>query len=122
MFEFNVRDGILTHNGESISGGNTVYSGHGAGLNNPDMETVRGEGPLPRGEYRIGPAYDDPHLGPCVMHLDPMPGTNEFGRSLFRMHGDNAELDHTASDGCVIAAHDIRKLVATSQDKFLKVF
>lgn len=122
MFEFNVRTGVLTQNGAAIPGGGRVYSGHGTGLNNPDMEHVKGGGPLPRGLYKIGPSYNDPHLGRCVMHLDPMPGTNEFGRSAFRLHGDNAEMNHTASDGCIIASYDIRKLIDSSQDRIIKVY
>jgi hypothetical protein len=121
MFTFDVRAGKLTENGAPVLGGNSVYSGHGEGLNNPDMEQVQGVGPLPRGKYRVGPAYDDPHLGVCVMHLDPLPGTNEFGRSLFRMHGDNSHMDHTASDGCIIAPHDVRVHVSGALDRVLEV-
>ena len=97
------------------------YSGHGDGFNNPDMESVKGVGPLPRGRYTIGPSYDDPHLGPCVMHLDPVEGTNTFGRSLFRIHGDNAALNHTASDGCIIMGPAARRVISASADRELVV-
>ncbi len=110
--------GRLSHDGLHVGDG---YSGHGDGLNNPSMQSVQGVGPLPRGRYRIGGAYDDQHLGPCVMHLDPEPGTETHGRSLFRMHGDNAEANHTASDGCIIMGPSVRRAVASSPDRELEV-
>ena len=48
------------------------YSGNGAGLNNPAMESAQGHGPIPRGSWTIGPFHDDPHgKGPVVAHLAP---------------------------------------------------
>jgi hypothetical protein len=95
------------------------YSGSGAGRDAPAMQEREGVGPIPQGRYRIGPAYDDPRLGPCVMHLDPLPGTNTFGRSLFRIHGDNAR--HDASHGCIILGPAIRRLIAADPDRALLV-
>lgn len=97
----------------------TGYSGAGEGRNNPGMQRVPKVGPIPQGGYEIGPAYHDPHLGPIVMHLDPLPSTDEFGRSLFRIHGDNAR--HTASEGCIILGPAIRADIAASSDKLLTV-
>ncbi len=98
----------------------TGYSGTGEGRNNPSMQDVHGIGPIPVGTYIIGAAYDDVGgLGPCVMHLDPAEGTNTFGRSLFRIHGDNAR--HDASHGCIILGPQIRKMIAVSSDKRLTV-
>ena len=96
------------------------YSGCGEGLNNPAMESDPGIGPIPRGNWTIGTVYDDPHLGPCVMHLDPV-GDPPYGRTLFRMHGDNASMDHTASHGCIIMARSIREAVSASSDTDLVV-
>lgn len=95
------------------------YSGRGSGRNNPDAQEIPSSGPIPRGVYRIGVAYDDPHLGPCVMHLDPEPGTNTFDRTDFRMHGNNKLND--ASKGCVVAGPSLRHLIASSQDRLLTV-
>jgi hypothetical protein len=53
------------------------------------------------------------------MNLDPVDGTNTFGRSLFRIHGDNAR--HDASEGCIILGPSIRKLIAASGDHDLEV-
>lgn len=108
--------GEMSHNGSSWVG----YSGTGAGRNNPAMQDVEDVGPIPIGTYNIGGAYDDlGGLGPCVMHLDPAPGTNTFGRTLFRIHGDNPE--HDASHGCVILGPAIRHLISNSLDKVLVV-
>lgn len=107
--------GELTHNDSSWKG----YSGTGDGRNNPTMQNVPDVGPIPVGTWTIGEAYDDEHLGPCVMHLDPAPNTETFGRSLFRIHGNNAVND--ASHGCVILGPTVRSLIATSQDKTLVV-
>jgi hypothetical protein len=108
--------GELTHNG-TFQG--TGYSGTGDGRNNPDMQNVQAVGPLPQGTYTIGGAYQHPHLGPCVMNLDPKEGTETFGRSLFRIHGDNAA--HNASHGCVILGPAIRHAIADSDDNNLVV-
>ncbi len=97
-------------NGASFVG--TGYSGHGEGRNNPAMEAVPRVGPIPKGRYRIGPPYQHPHLGPCVMNLDPMDGTDTHGRDLFRIHGNNAQND--ASLGCIILGPAIRRQIADS--------
>lgn len=95
------------------------YSGSKEGLNNPSLEDIQNIGPIPRGCYTIGPEYSHPVLGPCTMNLTPEPGTNTFGRSLFRIHGDNSQ--HDASHGCVILNKQTRQLIAQSSSRILKV-
>ena len=95
------------------------YSGCGEGRNAPGMQAVPNVGPIPQGQYTIGQAYNDPNLGPCVMHLDPTPDTNTFGRSLFRMHGNN--INNDASHGCIIMPPSVRQLVSASNDTDLVV-
>lgn len=97
----------------------TGYSGAGEGRNNPAMQSVPNVGPIPQGIYAIGPAYHDPHLGPIVMHLDAQAGTEEFERSLFRIHGNNKPND--ASHGCIILGPAIRATIAARSDKLLTV-
>ena len=117
MWTYKQSDGTLTQDGVFEG---TGYSGTGDGRNNPRMQDVQNVGPIPCGQYIIGPAYDDlGGLGPCVMHLDPYPSTNTFGRSLFRIHGDN--VNHDASHGCVILGPSIRHLIAASDDRTLVV-
>jgi Protein of unknown function (DUF2778) len=97
------------------------YSGHGAGLNNPAMQNVRGEGPVPRGLYTIGALHTSPHTGPDTMNLEP-DGHDALGRTLLRIHGDNSEHDHTASDGCIIIPGAInRQTIYDTDDHYVTV-
>lgn len=100
----------------------TAYSGHGAGINNPAKEAVHDVGPIPAGTWLIGPPQTpQTHLGPLALPLTPAPGTDAFGRTGFFIHGDNARMDHSASDGCVILPHDARAAVAAGEDHALTV-
>jgi hypothetical protein len=116
MWRFVITSGAILRDGRTMGVG---YSGHGPGRNNAAMVAMANIGPLPPGRYRIGAPYDDPHLGPCVMHLDPLPGDEMFGRSLFRIHGDNAA--HDASRGCLVTPPYVRHAIAASKDMFLTV-
>lgn len=81
-----------------------AYSGKGhykwQGRNNINMVSKIGVGPIPPGLYKMGKSYDNPHLGPCTINLDPIAHTITFGRSLFRIHGNN--LSNDASHGCIV--------------------
>ena len=109
-------DGELLHNDVFVG---TGYSGAGVGRNNPAMQNVSGIGPIPEGDYTIGLSYRHPRLGPCTMNLDPVSGTQTFGRDAFRIHGDN--VSHDASHGCIILGPSIRTLIDESGDRFLSV-
>jgi hypothetical protein len=90
------------------------YSGHGAGLNNPAMEAVAGEGPIPAGHWSIDPTpLSHTACGPLALALTP-DGFDPHGRSLFRIHGDTAAMDHTASDGCIILPRPVRQAIIDS--------
>ncbi len=80
--------------------------------NNPLTQNVRGLGPLPQGQYTISPAHTVPHLGPIVMALTPAPANQMYNRSGFFIHGDNAAMNFTASDGCIVAPRDVRLRIA----------
>ena len=108
-FQYEQSTGRLTRDGELIS---TGYSGNGPAMNNPGMQSLQMHGPIPQGTYTIQPAITDARTGPMSMHLVPSETNNMFGRSAFLIHGDNASLDHTASDGCIIMSHDVRVTVA----------
>jgi hypothetical protein len=98
------------------------YSGRGAGLNNPVEQTVEGVGPIPQGEWTIGSFFDDPGgKGPIVAHVTPVASTDTFGRSGFMIHGDNADANHTASEGCIILPRVVREMVMASRDRSLTV-
>lgn len=98
------------------------YSGHGPGLNNPELVSEGFIGPLPPGLYNVGQPYTHPKLGPLVMNLIPFDNQMMFGRNEMRIHGDeiaNAGKE-LASDGCLVEPHDAREEMATSADRVLK--
>ncbi|EYU17052.1 tlde1 domain-containing protein [Photorhabdus aegyptia] len=117
-WQYSQGTGVLTHNGSFIAKG---YSGHGTGINNPSMEQVEGEGPIPRGYYRIN-GYSN-SITKVTVILDPIMGTNTFGRSLFRIHGDRRDGTYRqASHGCIIInGSNLRKEIANSSDTILVV-
>lgn len=88
------------------------YSGNGAGLNNPDMQTVKNVGPIPVGLYALGKV--DTEKGPNTIHLNPDPFNDMHGRAGFLVHGDNKAANHTASEGCIIAPPSARSEMVAS--------
>jgi hypothetical protein len=83
-WQYDQATGCLSHDGRPVG---TGYSGHGEGVNNPAMQDVRSVGPIPRGQWSIGPARLQPILGPVAMPLAPEEGTETFGRTGFWAHG-----------------------------------
>ena len=116
MWTYAIASGALAHDGAVRGRG---YSGRGEGRDNIQKVKVPMVGPIPPGRYRIGPAYRHARLGPVTMNLDPLPDTELFGRSLFRIHGDNAT--HDASHGCIILSRALRDMIAASGDHVLDV-
>lgn len=92
------------------------YSGHDSGKNNPRMQDVADVGPIPVGLYKIMPPVDTPTHGPFVLPLEPVDGTDTFGRSGFLCHGDSIPHPGTASKGCIIQSRDVREKLAASGD------
>lgn len=113
-----ITTGTLVRNGAAVGHG---YSGHSEGLNNPSMCNVRDVGPLPQGTYTIGQAHDSEHVGKFALPLAPDSANVMFGRSAFYIHGDNPQLNHTASDGCIILVRPLREAIAGSGDTELLV-
>ena len=86
------------------------YSGkRGQWRDNYEKEGVSNLGPIPRGDYRIGQAYEHTKLGPVTMNLDPI-NHNALGRTVFRIHGNNKNID--ASTGCIILDKAFRDVIA----------
>lgn len=98
----------------------TGYSGKGEGVDNPDKEDVPNVGPIPRGEWSIGDPYDDKKKGPVVLPLKPV-GHDAHKRTGFLIHGDNKEMNKTASNGCIILSKVLRERIAKSGVKKLVV-
>jgi len=120
MWTFNSSNGNLSHYSGLVGVG---YSGHEEGLNNPLLERESDIGPIPRGAWTIGEAFDAPDTGPISLPLTPAPETDTFGRSGFRMHGDSIEFagQEEASHGCIVIARGVRLLVSQSIDRDLLV-
>jgi len=78
------------------------YSGNTTGLNNPEAQEQHNIGPIPQGLYTISNSINHPKVGPVAMYLTPFKENDMFGRSGFLIHGDNAEQNHSASEGCII--------------------
>ena len=85
------------------------YAGHGAGVNNPAMQSVHNTGPLPQGVYTINPPVNTKTHGPYVMWLAPDPLNQMFGRSGFGIHADEIANPgkHLASTGCIVIANRV---------------
>ena len=82
----------------------TGYSGHGPGVNNPDMQNIEDVGPIPVGLYLLGPLEENHEkLGKDVIALHPFAINQMFGRSGFFIHGDEMEHagEYLASDGSI---------------------
>lgn len=111
--------------GQLSRGGTLVgigYSGYGAGLDNPKMQGQSCVGPIPQGNYTIGPTHTPvDHLGPFALPLYADPGNQMFGRFGFFIHGDNSATNYTASNGCIVLELSIRQQIVTSLDTGLIV-
>lgn len=118
MWLYIQKTGELLHNGAHVGFG---YSGHGIGKNNPDMQNVKRVGPLPCGWYTIEKHVDTEDHGPFCLPLTPDAANEMFGRADFLMHGDKIGAPGTASEGCIIQAHDVRVDVERSGDNRLQV-
>jgi RHS repeat-associated protein len=91
----------------------TGYSGNGQGLNNPAAQNQPNVGPLPQGSYTVGGTTN--RRGPNTRPLIPSPSNNMYGRAGFLLHGDNAALNNTASEGCIIIPPQCRTAVPVGE-------
>jgi hypothetical protein len=116
-WEYSQSTGVLTHNGQHYAFG---YSGKGKAKNDPSTERILNTGPIPKGHYRI--TGHNNHKGPWTVILEPIMGTNTFGRTAFRVHGDNPQTVGDSSEGCIVinGAH-LRQRMVTSGDTILVV-
>ena len=69
----------------------------------------------------IGPPHLGPSTGAYTMSLTPLPGTNTFGRTALKIHGDSTRHSGDASSGCIVIAPDIRHRIWNSNDHVLDV-
>jgi hypothetical protein len=122
MIIFDRRKGTIFNEDGSVFASD-IYSGYGLYANKPEFEREIKRGPLPAAIYTIGHPYQHQKLGPFVMNLDPVPGTGEqYGRSAFRIHGDNSTPEpFDGSHGCIIANRKVREKIDKLTDRRIKV-
>jgi len=119
VWSYEQSSGRITKEGVGILA--TGYSGKGIAKNNPSMESVKDEGPIPRGHYTIGEPRDTAQHGPYALPLIPDLFNNMFGRDLFWAHGDSSEHPGEASKGCIILPRFARERIWQSGDHDLQV-
>ena len=124
MFTYEQSSGRLygpdgTHIATGYAGGNEGKNPEG--VNNHSMQDQKGIGPLPTGFYTFGEVVAQSQLGPFAIPLVPLPGNQMFGRGGFYCHGDTAQLNHSASEGCMIFPRQVRNEIVSSNDKQLAV-
>lgn len=104
--------------GERIAVG---YSGAPEAKNDVTKEAIPFVGPIPRGWYRMGTAYESAQCGPVTIPLTPTVSTQTFNRNDFEMHGDAIGAPGTASHGCIILDRPTRERLAASVDRDVHV-
>lgn len=119
-----VHDNIVKAVG--YSGGPASWHDAGAavdGRNNPDMERVPNVGPLPRGLWAMVELIPHhPTLGDYVIRLEPLEGTETWGRGDFAIHGPNAaKAPGYSSHGCPVIERPGRERIWTSGDHVVEV-
>lgn len=105
MLTYKQKTGELFANDQHLIG--TGYSGHGAGLNNPEAERQVNFGPIPHGLYIVGSTHIHPGKGVDVMTLAPH-GHDAYGRTGFLIHGTHVNDQHDSSHGCIVIDHPHR--------------
>ncbi len=120
MLKYKQKTGELFHleDGKWILIG-TGYAGHGEGLNNHAKEAVANLGPIPCGLWSVSFPFDHPTKGPLCFRYVPL--TYKGPRSGFLMHGDNSQMNHSASDGCTVFPHAVRQKCADLKVSYLLV-
>lgn len=108
-----------THAATGYAGGNEGKNPEG--VNSHDSQNIKGVGPLPVGFYTFGEVVQQSQLGPFAISLLPSDGNSMFGRGGFYCHGDNMQLNESASEGCIIMPRAVRDEVYASGDKQLAV-
>lgn len=99
---------------------------HGVGVNNSALERIPNVGPVPQGNYTIGPqrtitiTTSSGTVLPGAMRLAPDGSNWMLGRSGFIIHGGNMQ-SRTSSEGCIIQPPSIRDQIGNSGDRTLRV-
>ena len=87
---------------EALAYESSAYSGAPGHVNQPSDVALAGLGPIPHGDWHVGLPHKHIRLGPLAFRLRPGVNTNVFGRDEFYVHGDNGEMNQSASTGCIV--------------------
>lgn len=115
---FSISQGKLWLDGRVLG---AAYSGAPGHINKPEDVALKAEGPLPPGQYKIGPAYVDPQKGPVVMALTPCGDQEMYSRGSLLIHGDSIAHPGTASRGCLICSRPYREAIRDCSTHVLTV-
>lgn len=95
-----------------------AYSGYGSAANNPAWVSWSGIGPLPAGDYWIGPPYDG-NLGKPQFRLTPVkdpfmhiPDMSYRDPHSFLIHANSQDHPGMASEGCIVTSRALRHWLA----------
>lgn len=117
-WQYEQSTGKLSYRGAYIA---TGYAGFGVGKNNPSMQGVGDIGPIPRGNYTIGPPVNDSVTGRYTLPLDPFLNNLMYGRNEFKIHGDSISSPGQGSHGCIVMDPWVRARIWESSDRTLEV-
>jgi len=100
------------------------YAGNGIAANNSNLQNIPYIGPLPQGDYNIGPEQDNivySHGKQVTlsnsMRLTPFPSNEMFGRFGFLIHGSETNDDNRhSSTGCPVFDKKTRDKIGNSGD------
>lgn len=108
------------HAATGYAGGNEGKNPEG--VNNAKLQNVKSVGPLPCGLYIMQEPLPQSQLGPYAIPLKPADSNEMYGRGGFYCHGDTSELNHSASEGCMIFPRAVREEMWNSGDRQVLVF
>ncbi|MEI2266891.1 tlde1 domain-containing protein [Erwinia sp. CGal63] len=117
-WEYDVASHTFTRNGVTYT---ADYAGATGYKNDSAKECVKNKGPLPRGTYIIGAPHNSSHTGKYTLNLTPELSNAMCGRAAFRIHGASKNHPLDSSEGCIIVAIGVRKIIWASGDRELKV-
>jgi hypothetical protein len=109
-YEYHISSGLFkASDGWSI----TCYSGASGYRDDPSKISVKDKGPIPTGAFYITGVTSS--KGPNTIVLQPDGNNDMYGRTDFRIHGDNST--GTASSGCIIMGPNGRQKIVDAYNK-----
>ena len=99
----------------------SAYSGAPGHVNKPGDVALVGLGPIPPGDWHVGLPHNHGKLGPLCFRLRPGVNTDVHRRSEFFIHGDNRDLNQSASSGCIILSRTGRAAMVEYRVRHLTV-